>query len=69
MQSRWALSFLLCACLAWAQVAIDVEKKVAIDLGWIAAVQQERGWIVTNAPAAPPMYKSKRILQMGDVLY
>ena len=68
MEFRCVLSFLLCACLAWAQVAIEGEKKVSIDLGWIGAVQQERGWLVTDAPAAPPMYKSKRTLQIGDLL-
>jgi thiol-disulfide isomerase/thioredoxin len=68
MQLRWALSFLVFACLGWAQVAIDAEKNVSIDLGWIAAVQQARGWIVTNAPPAAPMNKTKRTLQIGDVL-
>jgi thiol-disulfide isomerase/thioredoxin len=65
MQVRWALCFFVCVQLAWAQID---PQKVSIDLGWVAAVQQDRGWLITDAPAAPAMYKSKRTLQVGDVL-
>jgi peroxiredoxin len=68
MQFRCVLLFIFCAHLVWAQVANESVNRVSIDLGWVAAVQQYLGWLITSAPAAPPMYKGKRHLQTGDVL-
>jgi peroxiredoxin len=48
--------------LAWCHAASAGQNTVAIDLGWICAVQQERGWLVTNAP-----HPGSKI-QVGDVL-
>jgi len=68
MRFRCVLFFLLSAHLGWAQIANESIDKVSIDLGWLAAVQQERGWLVTSAPAPPSTYKGERHLQSGDVL-
>jgi hypothetical protein len=68
MQFRCVLLFLICAHLGLAQVSNENINTVGLDLGWIAAAQQERGWLITSAPAPPSTYKGKRSLQTGDVL-
>jgi peroxiredoxin len=68
MQFRCVLLFLICAHLGRAQVANGSINTVGLDLGWVAATQQERGWLITSAPAPPSTYKGKRHLETGDVL-
>jgi peroxiredoxin len=48
--------------------AILGESIISIDLGWVAAVQENQGWVVTDAPPAPPIAKSKQSLKAGDLL-
>lgn len=54
MRYLWvALLLLLNTPLGWTQKA-EAVNGIAIDLGWVGAVQQNRGWLVTSAPPAPP---------------
>jgi thiol-disulfide isomerase/thioredoxin len=68
MQLLCVLVLLFFAQLGRAQSTTYSAETVSIDLGWVAAVQQERGWQVVNAPDPPPTYKGARHLQIGDVL-
>jgi len=68
MQLRCVLVLLLFAPLVRSQSITHRADTVSIDLGWVAAVQQERGWQVVNAPDPPSTYKGARHLQIGDVL-
>lgn len=70
MWLRWvAAIILLWGCCGWAQQAKEAADGISIDLGWVAAVQQHRGWLVTSAPPPPrSMPNRKRALKTGDVL-
>jgi len=68
MQLRCVLVFLLFAHLGQAQIVTKSVDTASIDLGWVAAVQQARGWQVVTAPDPPSSYKGTRHLQIEDVL-
>ena len=68
MQFRCVFLFLICAHLGRVQVSNENINTAGLDLGWIAAAQQERGWLITSAPAPPSTYEGKRSLQTGYVL-
>jgi len=68
MQLLCVLVLLFFAQLGRAQSMTNSADTVSIDFGWVAAVQQERGWQVVNAPDPPSTYKGTRHLQIGDVL-
>jgi thiol-disulfide isomerase/thioredoxin len=68
MRLHYVLVFLLCAQLARSQNITHSTDTVSIDVGWVEAVQQERGWQVVNALDPPSTYKGTRHLQIGDVL-
>lgn len=69
MRLRWgALLLLLSGFSGWAQNDKEAVDTVGIDLGWVAVVQQSRGWLITSAPPAPPISATKRNLKTGDVL-
>ncbi len=76
---RWiTILLLLCGLYGSAQnlnEAVSVDG-VRIDLGWMVAVQQNQGWLITEAaprlgtlrpPPAPPLVQ-KQGLKVGDVL-
>ena len=68
MTFRWvAVLVLLSGISGWTQVLNDADA-ISIDLGWVAAVQHSQGWLITDAPPAPPIVKSKRNLKVGDLL-
>ncbi len=77
MKLRWiTLLLLLCGFSGWAQNGGRAVGGVRIDLGWMSAVQQDRGWLITEAtpqlhtlrpPPAPPLVQ-RQTLRAGDVL-
>jgi len=68
MQLLCVLVLLFFAQLGLAQSITTSADTVSIDFGWVAAVQQERGWQVVNAPDPPSAYKGTRHLEIGDIL-
>ncbi len=73
---RLALFVLLCGLCGWTQERREVNS-ISIDVGWMAAVQRNDGWLVTEVvprllierpPPAPPLLVRKQTLRVGDVL-
>jgi peroxiredoxin len=74
---RWVILFVwLCGFLGWTQEDNEAVDAVSIDVAWVVAVQQNRGWLITEAtpevhtlrpPPTPPLVQ-KHSLRAGDVL-
>jgi peroxiredoxin len=65
---RWKRNLLLVLLLLFPLSSLGQSSptcQIVIDMGWLAASQEARGWLVTNAP---PLYKQTRTLRQGDLL-
>ena len=74
---RWVVLFVwLCGFLGWTQEDNEAADGISIDVGWVTAVQQSQGWLITEAtpelqtlmpPPTVPLLQ-KQSLRAGDVL-
>ena len=74
---RWVVLFVwLCGFLGWTQEGNEAADGISIDVGWVTAVQQSQGWLITEAtpelhtlrpPPTLPLVQ-KQSLRAGDVL-
>ena len=74
---RWVVLFVwLCGFLGWTQEGNEAAVGISIDVGWVTAVQQSQGWLITEAtpelhtlrpPPTLPLVQ-KQSLRAGDVL-
>lgn len=62
-----AVALTLCAPPVSAQVASQPRYTPTIDLDWMAAVQQDRGWLITRTLLAQTLHDQEH-LQTGDLL-
>jgi peroxiredoxin len=73
---RWVVFFAwLCGFLGWTQEDNEAVDGISVDVGWVAAVQQNRGWLITEATPelhtlrpSTPLLVQKQSLRAGDVL-
>ena len=74
---RWVVLFAwLCGFLGWTQEDNEAVDGISIDIGWVAAVRQNRGWLITETtselhtlrPRPTRPLVQKQSLKAGDVL-